>query len=197
MAFDHAKFLARFVEEAREHCSRIGIGLLNLEKSPGDPETLNGLFRAAHTVKGAARMMKLGGVAALAHRMEDVLDAVRGGRVCCDAALSDLLLRAVDTLSTLLDRISSEGVSGEAPEAVRSRAHFLPSLPGGRGAAREVCRPSPPWLLFCRPSRHRFRRPLPPLRGVPLRPLAPQRRRRPQGPGSPSITGSMPRSWTT
>jgi len=118
MAFDHAKFLARFVEEAREHCSRIGIGLLNLEKSPGDPETLNGLFRAAHTVKGAARMMKLGGVAALAHRMEDVLDAVRGGRVCCDAALSDLLLRAVDTLSTLLDRISSEGVSGEAPEAL-------------------------------------------------------------------------------
>ncbi|NTW98772.1 MAG: hybrid sensor histidine kinase/response regulator, partial [Geobacteraceae bacterium] len=91
MAFDHSKFLARFVEEAREHCSRISEGLLNLEKSPGDVETINALFRSAHTIKGSSRMMKLSGVTELSHKMEDVLDAVRGGKISLSSFVSDAL----------------------------------------------------------------------------------------------------------
>jgi len=118
MAIDPAKFLARFVEEALDHCSRISAALLTLEQSPGDMETLNGLFRSAHTIKGSARMLKQLGVAELAHRMEDVLDAVRGGRIPLAAALSDLLFRTVDALAAMLDRISADGDSGAAPDAL-------------------------------------------------------------------------------
>ncbi len=118
MAFDQSKFLARFVEEAREHCSRISEGLLNLEKSPGDAETINGLFRSAHTIKGSSRMMKLSGVTGLAHKMEDVLDAVRSGKIPLAAPVSDALFRGVDSLLAMLERITAGDTSMEAPEAL-------------------------------------------------------------------------------
>jgi two-component system chemotaxis sensor kinase CheA len=118
MAFDHSKFLARFVEEAREHCSRISDGLLNLEKSPGDTELINGLFRSAHTIKGSSRMMKLSGVTELAHNMEDVLDAVRGGKINLSASVSDALFRGIDALLAMLDRITAGDTSVGAPDAL-------------------------------------------------------------------------------
>jgi chemotaxis protein histidine kinase CheA len=118
MAFDHSKFLARFVEEAREHCSRIGEGLLNLEKFPGDSETINGLFRSAHTIKGSSRMMKLSGVTELAHKMEDVLDAVRGEKIILEPLVSNSLFRGVDALLVMLAGITAGDTSVEAPEGL-------------------------------------------------------------------------------
>jgi chemotaxis protein histidine kinase CheA len=116
MAFDHAKFLARFVEEAREHCARISNALITLEQSPGDAELINALFRSAHTIKGSARMMKLSGITALAHKMEDVLDAVRSGKISLLPPVSDLLFRGVDALTEMLERILSGDPAVEAPE---------------------------------------------------------------------------------
>jgi chemotaxis protein histidine kinase CheA/CheY-like chemotaxis protein len=115
MAFDRSKFLARFVEEAREHCSRISAGLLDLEHSSSDVETLNSLFRSAHTIKGSSRMMKLAAITELSHHMEDVLDAVRGGKVSLSVSLADLLFRAVDALSAMLDTVASGAQLPEAP----------------------------------------------------------------------------------
>lgn len=118
MAFDRSKFLARFVEEAREHCARIGAGLLDLEHSSSDVETLNSLFRSAHTIKGSSRMMKLVAITELSHRMEDVLDAVRGGKVPLSVPLADLLFRAVDALSAMLDTVAGGAQLPEAPKAL-------------------------------------------------------------------------------
>ena len=116
MAFDQSKFLARFVEEAREHCARISDGLLDLERSSSDAETLNSLFRSAHTIKGSSRMMKLLAITELAHHMEDVLDAVRGGRISLAPPLADILFRALDSLSALLDKVAGGEQLGEAPK---------------------------------------------------------------------------------
>lgn len=116
MAFDQSKFLPRFVEEAREHCSRISDGLLDLERSSGDAETLNSLFRSAHTIKGSSRMMKLLSITELAHHMEDVLDAVRGGRISPTPSLADILFRAMDALSAMLDKVAAGEKLGEAPK---------------------------------------------------------------------------------
>ncbi|HEY4745598.1 MAG TPA: hybrid sensor histidine kinase/response regulator [Desulfuromonadaceae bacterium] len=118
MAFDQSKFLARFVAEAREHCARISEGLLDLERSSGDTETLNSLFRAAHTIKGSSRMMKLLPITELAHHMEDVLDAVRGGRIALAPALADILFRGVDCLSAMLERVGGGEQLEEAPKAL-------------------------------------------------------------------------------
>ena len=129
MAFDHSKFLARFVEEAREHCSRISDGLLNLEKAPGDAETINALFRSAHTIKGSSRMMKLSGVTELAHKMEDILDAVRGGKIPLAASVSDSLFRGVDALSAMLERITAGDTSVEAPEELCAELALAAAIP--------------------------------------------------------------------
>ncbi len=133
MAFDQSKFLARFVEEAREHCSRISEGLLNLETTPGDAETVNALFRSAHTIKGSSRMMKLNGVSELAHKMEDVLDAVRGGKIPLVAPVSDALFRGLDALSAMLEQITSGDTSIAAPrdlcEELAQAAGAAPPVP--------------------------------------------------------------------
>ncbi len=136
MAFDYSKFLARFVEEAREHCSRMSDGLLNLEQSPGDAEIINGLFRSAHTIKGSSRMMKLSGVTELAHKMEDVLDAVRGGKILLAASVSESLFRGVDALSDLLDRITAGETPVAAPEALCDELGRA-ALPSGSETAPE------------------------------------------------------------
>lgn len=128
MAFDHSKFLARFVEEAREHCSRISEGLLNLEHAPGDAELINGLFRSAHTIKGSSRMMKLMGVTELAHKMEDILDSVRGNRLALSPALADLLFKGTDALQAMLEQITAGNKNPEAPDALCA---LLGSAAGG------------------------------------------------------------------
>ncbi|OGU06527.1 MAG: hypothetical protein A2075_08240 [Geobacteraceae bacterium GWC2_58_44] len=143
MAFDHSKFLARFIEEAREHCSRIGEGLLNLESSPGDAELLNGLFRSAHTIKGSSRMMKLTGVTQLAHQMEDVLDAVRGGSVALAPPVVDLLFRGVDALTRLLARMAAGEGSPEAPEELCRELAQAAAAPVVAAAAPDVTAAAP------------------------------------------------------
>lgn len=116
MAFDHSKFLIRFVEEAREHCLRIGEGLLNLETNPEDAELVNALFRSAHTIKGSSRMMKLSGVTELAHRMEDILDSARSGQLSIADVSADLLFSANKALQGMLDQICAGNKNPETPE---------------------------------------------------------------------------------
>lgn len=118
MAFDHAKFRARFVEEAKDHCARLTAGLLKLESSTGDGEMLNSLFRSAHTIKGSAKMMKLAGITELAHRLEDVLDAIRGGKMPVSEPVSDLLFKGVDALAAMLAEVAAGSKTLEAPAAL-------------------------------------------------------------------------------
>lgn len=144
MAFDHSKFLARFIEEAREHCSRISEGLLNLEHSPGDAELLNGLFRSAHTIKGSSRMMKLSGVTELAHKMEDILDAVRGGKIALTIPVSDVLFRGVDALLAMMERITAGDTSVEAPDALCEELAQAALNQSGEGAPEVLAVPPTP-----------------------------------------------------
>jgi chemotaxis protein histidine kinase CheA len=116
MAFDHSKFIARFVEEAGVHCSRISEGLLNLDKTPADPEVINALFRSAHTIKGSSRMMKITGISELSHKMEDVLDAARAARIPMTSAVSDLLFKGVDALVAMLEKVKAGDTLTGAPD---------------------------------------------------------------------------------
>lgn len=141
MAFDQSKFLARFVEEAREHCSRISDALLDLEKASGDAETLNSLFRSAHTIKGSARMMKLQSISELAHHMEDALDGVRGGRISLTTSLADILFRGVDALSAMLDKVAA---AEQLPEAPRELCDELTAAAASGASEEGQPSPAPP-----------------------------------------------------
>lgn len=115
MAISLAKFVIRFVEEAREHLVRMGEGFASLEKGMSDPELINQLFRCAHTVKGSSRMVKLDTITETAHRMEDILDAMRGGTLAFSPELGQLLFRSIDAISRLVDCAAENPDAPELP----------------------------------------------------------------------------------
>lgn len=107
MAIDLKKFIARFIEEAKDHLDKLGQGIMDLEKSPDDAENINSIFRSAHTIKGSSRMMNLTRITEVAHKLEDVLGSLREKKIRHSAPLSDLLLRAVDAISCMVELVAS------------------------------------------------------------------------------------------
>ncbi len=107
MAFDMAKFLARFVEEARDHVEKLNEGLVRLEKDPEDTETINAIFRSAHTIKGSARMMKLTPISEVAHKLEDCLGAVREKKIRYSHELADLIFKGIDAVSEMIEKTAA------------------------------------------------------------------------------------------
>lgn len=101
MHMDLSAFYAQFREETADNARTIADGLLELERTPGDRATLDGIFRAAHTVKGSARLLGFAAVASLAHAMESLLDTLRTGKLALTPELNDVLLQANDALLAL------------------------------------------------------------------------------------------------
>jgi len=91
--------LELFRTEAQTHASALNTGLLQLEETPGDPVILEGLMRAAHSVKGAARIVKIDVAVNVAHRMEDVFVAAQESRLTLAADQIDVLLKGADMLA--------------------------------------------------------------------------------------------------
>ena len=110
---DVSKYAALFLAESREHLSACNQLLLEWEREPAATSQVGGLFRAIHTIKGMAATMGYAGVADLAHRLENLLDALRQRAVTPDPAVFQLLFRSVDALAN-----SVEGaVAGKEPPA--------------------------------------------------------------------------------
>ncbi|CAK0763182.1 two-component system, chemotaxis family, sensor histidine kinase and response regulator WspE [Gammaproteobacteria bacterium] len=109
MGLDLKKFINRFIDETHDHIQAMLAGLADLEKNPTTGESLNAVFRSAHTIKGSARMLKLAGITETAHCMEDLLDALRNDSITFSTELFHLLYRGVDAVSTLVDHLAAEG----------------------------------------------------------------------------------------
>lgn len=109
MALDIKRFTARFVDEARDHLRRLEDGLALLDHAPFDPEVVNSIFRAAHTIKGSSRMLKLMSISDTAHLLEDILVALREGSLDYSGALGLLLQSAVDALAAQVEQVAAGG----------------------------------------------------------------------------------------
>lgn len=110
---DLSQYAELFAAEAREHLSACNQLLLQWERAPGAAEPVTGLFRAVHTIKGMAATMGYSVVADLAHRMENLLDALRRGAVPPGDDVLQLLFRSTDAL----ERAVGLAVSGKDREA--------------------------------------------------------------------------------
>ena len=99
---DDPELVATFRAEVEERLASLCAGLLRLESHPSPRQLVGGLFRDAHTVKGSARMLGLDGVVDVAHRAEDLLGALKDGRVTVRKDLIDLLLVAAEGISRAL-----------------------------------------------------------------------------------------------
>jgi two-component system chemotaxis sensor kinase CheA len=101
------ELVQEFLVEARQHLGTVEAGVLNLEQNPGDPETLNGVFRSFHTIKGLAGFLGAHAIHELAHETENVLDLARSGHLVLTEETVDLILRAADELGRRLDQANT------------------------------------------------------------------------------------------
>ncbi|MEV6298803.1 chemotaxis protein CheA [Actinoplanes sp. NPDC051861] len=99
--------LAQFLAEANDLLAQVDEGLLQLEREPGDPELVNEVFRAAHTFKGSSGLFDFPELTRLTHAAEDLLDAVRAGRLGLDSSMTDDLLAAFDLIRGWLAHVTT------------------------------------------------------------------------------------------
>ena len=100
------RIMGYFIEEAREHLQTIEQGVLNLEDVLNDSESVNELFRAAHSIKGGAAMLGVGSIQHVAHRLEDFFKILKENpQITVDERLKSLLLAGFDPLAELLDEL--------------------------------------------------------------------------------------------
>lgn len=119
---DNAEVLSYFGPEATEHLEAMSASLLRLEQEGPSPAEIDALFRAVHTLKGAAYTVGCRPMGDLAHRLEDVLGAVRDGRAALTPEVIEAVFAGTDALRAMLG--SAEGAAAELPATI-ARAHAL------------------------------------------------------------------------
>jgi two-component system chemotaxis sensor kinase CheA len=100
--------LQTFFQESRELLDAMEAALLVVRQESEPAETINAIFRAAHTIKGSAGLFGLDTVVAFTHVVESVLDEVRDGRIAVDDALVTLLLSCGDHMRALVDAVEAD-----------------------------------------------------------------------------------------
>ncbi len=108
---DKSSIIEFFLIEAGGHLQNLNAGLLSLEKSPGDLDLIDELFRAAHTLKGSAAMMGFQGISNVSHTAEDMLDQFRSGVVPICKETLNFLFETVDAVKLMVN-----GVAADQPE---------------------------------------------------------------------------------
>ncbi len=127
---DMSEYKEMYAVEAAEHLQSMNDALLSLEKDQKNSETINVMFRAAHTLKGMSATMGYSNIAELTHDMENLMDRVRKNEMVLDPSGVDLLFEVLDNLekmveapeqssqfdiSSLRDRLQSLSKGTEAP----------------------------------------------------------------------------------
>jgi two-component system chemotaxis sensor kinase CheA len=102
-----AEELKVFIEEADEQIALLDTDLVRLETEGDDPELIQEIFRATHTMKGSSAMLGYPRMSELAHSMESLLDGLRSGRMSVSAEIVDSLLYGLDILKVLRDSLVS------------------------------------------------------------------------------------------
>ena len=131
---DISKYAALFLAESREHLSACNQLLLEWEREPGAAEPVGGLFRSIHTIKGMGATMGYTGVAELAHRMENLLDGLRQGRVGARPETFQLLFRGVDALGGAVEDAAAGRRGADHPSLVAELDAEAVSPPGAAAA---------------------------------------------------------------
>lgn len=119
--------LELFRAEAENQTSVLTSGLLELERGPGSPQAFESLMRAAHSLKGAARIVNLHAAVRVAHALEDCFVAAQHGRLCLGQPQVDALLQGVDLLAQLA-KGNESSINDWEKERAEEISAFLASL---------------------------------------------------------------------
>lgn len=110
---DMSEYLSAFLDESSDQLEQLNDLILLLEKDPQSRDTVNEIFRIAHTLKGMAAAMGYEGIANLTHALEDMLDMVRNGEYQLRTEDIDLIFKCLDLLSAAVGEIRGKGNEGE------------------------------------------------------------------------------------
>ncbi len=111
---DVSQYLEIFLDETNEHLQNLNTQILSLEQDPENMDTINEIFRAAHSLKGMAGTMGYKRMQTLTHDMENVFSEVRNGNVKVKADMIDVLFQCLDALeeyNTNIRESSDEGTN--------------------------------------------------------------------------------------
>ncbi len=119
---DVSQYLEIFIDETKEHLQNLSQQLMVLEEEPENADTINEIFRAAHSLKGMAGTMGYKRMQSMTHIMENVLSEIRNGKMKVNAELVDVLFQCLDALEAYLDNITQtqdEGTEDNEPIIAR------------------------------------------------------------------------------
>lgn len=115
---DVSQYLEIFIDESNEHLQSLSDQLMILEKEPENKDTINEIFRAAHSLKGMAGTMGYKRMQNLTHNMENVFSEIRNDKMKVTADLVDVLFQCLDALESYVSNIQEtqdEGTDDNAP----------------------------------------------------------------------------------
>lgn len=110
---DVSQYLDIFIDETNEHIQSLSDNIMVLEKEPENTDTINEIFRAAHSLKGMAGTMGFKNMQHLTHDMENVFSEVRNGTVKVNSDMIDVLFQCLDAIEKYLDNIKATSNEGD------------------------------------------------------------------------------------
>ncbi len=124
---DVSQYLEVFIDETNEHLQNLNTSILDLEQNPDNMDTVNEIFRAAHSLKGMAGTMGYKRMQDLTHAMENVFSKVRDGEIKVGSAMIDTIFQCLDAIQEYLDNIQGGGDEGTNDNAaiIKSLNGFL------------------------------------------------------------------------
>jgi len=109
---DVSQYLEIFIDESNEHLQNLNTQILNLETEPENMDTINEIFRAAHSLKGMAGTMGYKRMQNLTHDMENVFSEVRNGHIKVAPGMIDILFQCLDALDEYVTNIKDSADEG-------------------------------------------------------------------------------------
>lgn len=137
---DVSQYLEIFIDETKEHLQNLNTQILNLEQDSENEDTINEIFRAAHSLKGMAGTMGYKRMQTLTHDMENAFSEVRNGTIKVNANMIDVLFQCLDALEEYLDNIQTDADEGTNDNEPLIKA--LNQLVSGEGES-EAAAPAP------------------------------------------------------
>ena len=109
---DVSQYLEIFIDESSEHIQTLSDCIMALEQEPDNKDTINEVFRAAHSLKGMAGTMGFKRMQRLTHDMENVFQEVRSDKIKVDSAMIDLLFKCLDAIDSYVENIKATSDEG-------------------------------------------------------------------------------------
>ncbi len=134
-----------FFQECEEQLAELESGLLSMNDGDRDPETVNAVFRAVHSIKGGAGAFGLDDLVAFAHVFETTLDCVRSGKLDPDHDVMKVMLKSADVLADLTAAAQEGGTVEESRTSVlvKDLDALAKGKPIGGGDAAPAAAPAP------------------------------------------------------